>query len=188
MDRSVKLATPRTALTVRVPRSVAPSGCSPRVTVTAPWKVVSTLPALSIALTRTAGDSGSPAVPLGGGANSSREGGGSEGPPSWNSLSTWQLRSQPSVRKPAMRGARDGLGNGHDIEGTAEGIGQTHHARLQSVVHAGLVDAQVRERCDPVHQVHLRRAPERGVLAAAVVPDGERHLAREAGDDLGGGI
>src|SRR5438105_5335084 len=188
MERSAKLATPRTASRIRVPRSAAPSGCSPSVRVTVPWNAVSTLPLLSIALTRTAGESGSPAVPLGGAANSRRAAAGSD-PPSWNSFPTSQLTSAPSASTPATRRGQEGLRNGDDIEGTAGHGGQARHARLEGVVHAGLVDAQIREGRDPIHEVHDLGAPEVGVFAdATVVPDRHGHLADEAGNNVAGGV
>src|SRR5947207_5736740 len=141
-----------------VPPSAAPAGCSPSVTVTAPWNVVSTLPVESIALTRTAGDSGSPAVALAGAVNSSRAGGGSDAPPSWSSLLISQLTSQLRARTPAPRRSQVGLRKGEDTEGTAGRVGQARHARLEGVIHAGLVDAQVREGRDPVHQAGARGA------------------------------
>src|SRR5207302_1403709 len=187
MERSAKLATPRTASRIRVPRSAAPSGCSPSVRVTVPWNAVSTLPLLSIALTRTAGESGSPAVPLGGAANSRRAAAGSD-PPSWNSFPTSQLTSAPSARTPAPTRSQGRLRTGgDDTEGTARRVGQARHARREGVVHAGLIDAQVRERGDPVHQVHPPGASEPRVLGqAAVGPDRDRHLAGEARDDPAG--
>src|SRR5207253_5395791 len=145
MERSAKLATPRTASTVRVPRSVPRPGLSPSVTVTAPWNVVSTVPALSTALTRTAGDKGSPAVPLDGAANSRRAAAGSD-PPSWNSFPTWQLTSEPSARTPAPTRSQGRLrSGGDDTEGTARRVGQARHARRDGVIHAGLIDAQDRK-------------------------------------------
>src|SRR5256714_8173804 len=137
MERSAKLATPRTASTTCAPRSSAPAGCSPSVTVTAPWNVVSTLPLESIALTRTAGDSGSPAVALPGGVNSSRAGGGSDAPPSWSSLLISQLTSQLRVRMPAPRPGQGALRNGEGIEGTAGRLGQPRHARPQGRIQPG---------------------------------------------------
>src|SRR2546423_6473260 len=167
MERSAKLATPRTASTTCAPRSSAPAGCSPSVTVTAPWNVVSTLPLESIALTRTAGDSGSPAVPLAGGANSSRAGGGSDAPPSWSSLLISQLTSQLRARMPAPRRGQGALRNDDDTEVTAGRVGQPRHARLEGVIHAGLVDAQVREGGDPILHAHVGGAAQLGVLGAA---------------------
>src|SRR5437762_8384581 len=186
MERSAKLATPRTASSVRVPRSAAPSGCSPSARVTVPWNAVSTPPLLSIALTRTAGESGSPAVALGGAANSRRAAAGSD-PPSWNSFPTSQLTSAPSARTPATRRGPEGLrkGDNDDVEGTAGHGGQARHARLEGVAHAGLVNAQIREGRDPIHEVHDLGAPEVGVFPdATVVPDRHGHLPDEAGDDL----
>src|SRR2546429_5170497 len=127
-----------------VPPSAAPAGCSPNVTVTGPWNVVSTLPVESIALTRTAGDSGSPAVPLAGGANSSRAGGGSDAPPSWSSLLISQLTSQLRARMPAPRRGQGALRNNDDTECTARRVGQPRHARPEGGSDAGLGDAQVR--------------------------------------------
>src|SRR5256886_1521544 len=190
MERSAKLATPRTASRMRVHGGAAPAGCSPSGRVTVPWNAVSTLPLLSFALTRTAGESGSPAVALGGAANSRRAAAGSD-PPSWNSFPTSQLTSAPSARTPATRRGQEGVRNGDDddIEGTAGHGRQTRHARLERVAHAGLVDAQIREGRDPIHEVHDLGAPEVGVFAeAAVVLDRYGHLADEAGNNVAGGV
>ena len=99
------------ALTVVVPRSVPSPGLAPMVTVTTASKLVSTVPALSCALTRTAGESGSPAVPSGGGAKTSRGGAGSGLRPAWNRASILQPSTQTSPTTPAptrsrRRGAR----------------------------------------------------------------------------------
>src|SRR5438128_6521359 len=184
MERSAKLATPRTAATARDPRSVPRPGLAPSVTVMSPWKLLSTVPALSTALTRTAGDSGAPAVALGGAANSRCVAAGSTTPPSWNSLSTWQLTSQASATRAAPRRSRRGL-RSDDTEGTAGRVGQPRYTGLERVIHTGLIDAQVREGRDSVHQVHAGGAAELGVLGhAAVVLDHHRHLAGEARDPI----
>src|SRR6266566_8626239 len=104
-----------------------------------PWKLLSTVPALSTALTRTAGDSAAPAVALGGAANSRCVAAGSTTPPSWNSLSTWQLTSQVRARAPAPRRSRAALRRRDNIEGAADRVGQCRNdARLECVIHAGL--------------------------------------------------
>src|SRR5256885_12768404 len=180
---------PRTASTTPVPRSFAPAGCSPSVTVTAPWNVVSTLPLESIALTRTAGDGGWPGGGLPGGVNSSRAGGGSDAPPSWSSLLISQLTSQLRARMPAPRRGQGALRNKDDTEGTAGRLGQPRHARLEGVIHAGLVDAQVREGRDPVYEARVRGAAQLSVLGDATVgPDRDGHLACEAPDGAPGRV
>src|SRR3989442_8109526 len=61
MRRSLNVAPPRTAVTVNVPVSVAPSGWLPSPMVTVPVNTVSVTPALSWAATCTAGSMVTPA-------------------------------------------------------------------------------------------------------------------------------
>src|SRR5882672_7433211 len=68
MERSPKVARPSTALTVFVPDSVPPPGFTPSDTASASLAPLTRLPRASRTSTCTAGVSGCPAVPLGGGA------------------------------------------------------------------------------------------------------------------------